>query len=80
MANKKIIHVEILCKNIRKSQCKTIAKICVNFLFSQKSVQKIFYPPTFPTFSTLFPTTPLPLKFNYYIHYSTTPTITTTNN
>ena len=49
-----IQNVEILCKTLWKSQCKFRANFCEKLTHSKKSVYKIFYPPTFPTFPTTF--------------------------
>ena len=49
-----IQNVEILCKTLWKSQCKFRANFCEKLTQSEKSVYKIFYPPTFPTFPTTF--------------------------
>ena len=47
-------NVEILCKTLWKSQCKFRVNFCEKLYPIQKSVYKIFYPPTFPTFPTTF--------------------------
>ena len=58
----KIIHftqnVEILCKTLWKSQCKFRANFCEKLAKCKNHVYKLFYPPTFPTFPTIFFTKP----------------------
>ena len=50
-----------------------------NFPTHHPVVQNSTFPPTFPYFPTHLLTTTPPLSFIHFIHYSTTPTITTTN-
>lgn len=79
MVNKIIQYVEILCITIWKSPCKFRANFCEKLVHHHFSVYKKFYSPTFPTHSTIF-FTPYPSDTPAYLfHYSTTPTITTTN-
>lgn len=73
-------NVEFLCKSTCKSQCKFRVKNVYYSTIHQNHVQNLFFPPTFPTFPTILPTAQPPLLFNYFFHYSTAPTITTTNN
>lgn len=80
MANKKFVQiVEITCKTIWKTPCKSPAKFRAKLLVHPKSVYKIFIPPTFPTLPTKLFTTPPPLSLSNLFHYSTTPTNTTIN-
>ena len=71
--------VEIQCKTICKTPRKTRAIFCVLLKIHQNYVYKLFIPPTFPYFPTNFLTTTPPLSLSNLFHYSTYPTITTTN-
>ena len=52
-----MVNVEIMCKTIWKSTCKSRVSFCEKLLFTKNHVYKIFYPPTFPTHSTIYSTT-----------------------
>jgi len=80
MANNFITqNVEALCKSLCKTPRKTRAIFCAFFKIHQNLVYKIFIPPTFPYFPTHFLTIMPPLSLSNLFHYSTDPTITTTN-
>ena len=78
MVNKIFVHfVEIPCKTPCKTVCKFIVKKCVKKLKILSIVYKTDLSSNFShvihhEFHNL-----LPLKFNYFFHYSTDPTITT---
>lgn len=80
MANNFITqNVEIWCKTFRKTLRKTRAIFCAFPKIHQIHVYKLFIPPTFSYFPTNFLTATPPLSLNNLFHYSTDPTITTTN-
>lgn len=70
--------VEIMCK----TQCKSLrisrVKLLHSYNFFIQNVKNLFFPPTFPIFPTIFPTTYFPLLQARLFHFSTDPTITTT--
>ncbi len=73
-------NVEILCKTLRQSMC----KICVHFCGILKStklfVENQSFTHTFSLLSTKFSTGISSLFVRNVFHFSTMPTITTTNN
>ncbi len=72
--------VEFLWKSTCKSPCISRVKNVYYFIVFPNYVQNPSFPPAFPTIPTVLPTTKSPLSFTVFFHYSTTPTITTTNN
>ena len=72
--------LENLCKTKCKSTSKTRVNFCAKFLTFTKNVHNSPFPLTFSNFCTNFFTTFLPLYLTNIFHYSTDPTITTTNN
>lgn len=80
MDNKITQIVEIQCKTTCKTLRKIRANFCANLFRFIKIVYNFTFPPTFPAFSTHFPTTTSPLYITNFFHYSTSPTITTINN
>lgn len=78
MANKNFIHfVENPCKNPCKTVCKFIAKKCVKKI---KKLSNVYNTNLSSNFSHVIHQefhNLSPLKFNYFFHYSTDPTITT---
>ena len=78
MVNKFVQNVETLCKNTRKTMCKSRVNFCVQILFSKLLRVKLSFSTHFSHLSHTLSHSHPPLVFNYFIHYSTAPTITTT--
>ena len=72
--------VQNMWKSTFKSSCKSLVKLCAKYKKFIQRVENTFFPHTFPTFSTTFPTTHPPLANTPLFHFFTDPTITTINN
>ena len=69
-----------LCKTTTKTLCKNDVNFCAKLFKNLFNVQKPdFFTNISYSFHHKFHNLPS-LAFNYFIHYSTSPTITTTNN
>ena len=73
-------NVEILCKSLRKTQCKSIVNLRAKLKIDVHSVEISTFTPTFSHFFANFPTTIHNLFPPGLFHFFTDPTITIINN
>ena len=73
-----MVNVDILCKTLFNTPCKSTVKICAKKIKKLFNVQNLTYSHTFPFLSTTFNTAFPYLLLTNLFHYSTYPTITTT--